>query len=66
MRPDVYTRVLLTIIALCLVIFTFRSVPFIREANADTPLSCTGELKANAFGGVEPSIGGYAISLKCR
>lgn len=65
MRPDLYTRVLLTIIAICLTVLTLRAVWPVPEAKAATSTTCTGELKANAWGGIEPALGGYKIQIRC-
>ena len=65
MRLDLYTRVLLTIIAICLTVLTLRAVWPVPEAKAAASTTCTGELKANAWGGIEASIGGYRIQITC-
>ena len=64
MRVDFYTKVILTIIAVCLLALTLRGAPL----DAGTPrhsMTCTGELKANAWGGAEASIGGYKVDVTC-
>lgn len=66
MRPDVYTRALLTFIAICLAVLTLRAASLFPEAKAGTSLKCTGELTANAWGGTEASIGGYRVEITCR
>jgi hypothetical protein len=60
----VLTPVLLTVIAICLVVLTLRTIS-IAPVHAATSLSCTGELKANAWGGTEASIGGYRVDIRC-
>ena len=60
----VLTAVSLTVIALCLVVLTLRVVS-VPSAQAGTSMSCTGDLKANAWGGMEPSIGGYKVNINC-
>jgi hypothetical protein len=65
MKSDFYVKVVLTVIAVCLVALTVNAfTPTIRAASAST--SCTGELKPNAYGGTNPSIGGYKVSLDCN
>ena len=65
MRVDLYTKATLTIIALCLLTITFRSVSWIPEVRAAGRITCTGQLKANAWGGVKESIGGYVVEVSC-
>lgn len=60
----VVTAISLTIIALCLVALTLRVVS-VPSAQARALISCTGDLKANAWGGLEPSIGGYKVNINC-
>jgi hypothetical protein len=65
MRPDLYVKVLLTIIAGCLVALTFRGgvIPGVRAA---APTTCTGEMKATTSGPMQASIGGsYTIRVTC-
>jgi len=65
MKPDSYTKVLLTIIAVCLVVLTLSVLNVEPVARAQSPFRCSGEAKANAFGGIESLTGGYEISLRC-
>jgi len=58
------TAVPLTVIALCLVVVTLRAISA-PPAHAATSISCTGELKANAFGGTQALIGGYKVDIRC-
>lgn len=60
----VFTAVSLTVIAICLVVLTLRVVS-IPSAQAGTLISCTGDLKANAWGGMQASIGGYKVNINC-
>jgi hypothetical protein len=64
MHRDPYTRFVLTVIAGCLIALVLRSSS--SDVGAQTTLKCTGQLKANAWGGSEPSIGGYSIDLNCK
>ena len=65
MKTDLYIKIVLTIIAACLLALTFNSfTPAVRAAGRST--TCTGELKANAFGATQPTIGGYKVNLECE
>jgi hypothetical protein len=66
MKSDIYTKVVLTIIAACLLVLTFQRAPFVAEARAANSMTCTGELKANAWGGIKEMIGGYKIQVECE
>lgn len=58
----------LLLLAIALGLWANIAVSLIRPvaASAQSEISCDGTLKANAFGGIEPSIGGYKISMKCE
>ena len=63
MKADLYLKVVLTVIAACLVALTINSfTPSVRASGSTT---CKGELKANAFGGTSALTGGYDIKLEC-
>ena len=61
---DTYTKFILTFIAICLVALIFMK--FEPRVTAQSSVNCTGTLKSNAFGGAEPIIGGYNVSVRCR
>ena len=67
MTTDKLTNVLLAAIAIALLMIALnpwlRPVPI--AAQAQISFDCTGELKANAWGGIEPTIGGYEVELSC-
>jgi hypothetical protein len=66
MKSDLYLRVLLTIIAACLIALTFRSGSLMPLARAATSTTCTGEMKATSSGPMQASIGAsYRIDVKC-
>lgn len=65
MRSDTYTKIVLTVIAACLLVLTIRVLNVAPVLRAATSYSCTGELKANAWGGVEATIGGYTVRVTC-
>jgi hypothetical protein len=63
---DRCTKILLVLIALGL--FANAIAPFGRPlpVRAADSFKCEGELKANAWGGTEATIGGYKVDLSCR
>lgn len=63
---DRYTKILLTIIAACLVALVARELPLVAPAHAQSGIRCDGELKANSWGGTEKSLGGYRVDITCR
>lgn len=64
---DRYTKVLLTIIAACLVALVARELPIVPPANAaQSAIQCQGELNANSWGATERTLGGYRVDIKCR
>ena len=66
MTSDRYTKIVLTIIAACLVVITIRALNAEPTVKAAASMSCTGEIKANAWGGVQATIGGYALKFTCE
>ncbi len=71
MRTDKLTKVLLGVIAIALWMIAIN--PWLRPAPVAAQekvsfesFKCTGELSANAWGGTEPTIGGYSVELKCK
>jgi hypothetical protein len=64
---DKTTKLPLAVIALGLWLNAF--VPLLRPARtvkASESFKCTGDLKANAWGGTEASIGGYRVDISCQ
>jgi len=66
MPVDLYTKVVLTLIAGCLVILALRAGPPVASVAAQAAITCEGQLKANAKGGTAPRVGGYQIRVSCR
>ena len=66
MKIDLYTKATLTVIAICLLVLTTRTVLLIPEAKAAAPTTCTGVLMANPYGGIKESIGGYRVAISCE
>jgi hypothetical protein len=62
---DRTTKIIL--IALALGLFANAIVPLVRPTvtSAAGGSHCTGTIKANAWGGTEPSIGGYQVDVNC-
>jgi hypothetical protein len=63
MKTDLYTKAVLTVIAIALVL-NFASYSS-RPALAQGQFHCKGKLKANVWGAIEPMIGGYDIEVDC-
>ncbi|MGF6658205.1 hypothetical protein OKW34_008795 [Paraburkholderia youngii] len=66
MNLDPYTKVALTVIAICLLVLAGRTISVGLEAEASTSLKCSGELRANPNGATAPSIGGYIVNIQCN
>jgi hypothetical protein len=67
MNSDLYVRMLLTIIAGCLMTLVFHSVSLMPWARAATSTTCTGEMKATSAGPMQASIGSsYKIQVTCN
>jgi hypothetical protein len=67
MRSDLYLKIVLTIIAACLVALTFRSVSLIPGVRAATETRCTGEMNATSTSAMQASLGAsYKIDVPCR
>ena len=67
MRSDLYVKVLLTVIAACLMALTLRNVSLIPGVRAATETKCTGEMNATSAGPMQASLGAsYAIEVTCR
>ena len=72
MKTDLYVKVVLTIIAACLLMLSVHqlapsaSAQIAPSAGAPTSFKCSGELKAGANGGTAAQVGGYKVELACR
>jgi hypothetical protein len=67
MRTDIYLRILLTIIAGCLVANIWQGLSLMPRVRAATPTTCTGEMKATSAGPMQASIGSsYKIQVTCN
>ena len=66
MTTDKTTKILLLLIALGLFLNVAAQLWRPEQVQAQSRTTCTGELTANAWGGVKEIIGGYSIKLDCR
>ena len=63
---DLYTKIVLTIIAVCLAALVARELTIVPPAHAQDSLRCDGELRANSWGATEKTLGGYRVDITCR
>ena len=63
---DRTAKIILSVLALGL--YANAIVPLLRPitASAQRSFKCEGELKANAWGGIEATVGGYKVAVDCR
>ena len=68
MKLDAYVKVLLTIIAGCLVVLTARSVTVLPQLRAAEPIACSGDMKPTSTpNAIQASLGAsYRIEVTCR
>jgi hypothetical protein len=67
MRTDLFLKVLLTIIAACLLVLTFRSGALIPAVRAAASTKCSGEMRATTAGPMQASLGAsYKIEVTCN
>ena len=67
MKSDLYLKVLLTIIAACLVALAVRGGSLMPGVRAGTSTTCTGEMKATSAGAMQASMGAsYRIQVTCN
>jgi len=67
MKIDLYTKTILTIIAVCLTIIILQTLPLFPKAMAFDTIRCIGNLKVLAHS--ESAIihpGGYGVDIRCR
>lgn len=61
------TKIVLTIIAACLVALVARDVPLVCPAQAaQSAIQCQGERKANSWGATDRTLGEYRVDNTCR
>jgi len=66
MKQDIYLKATLTVIALCLVIITAKSLPMISAAKAADLTHCTGTITVNSVGASKTITGGYDVDISCQ
>ena len=65
MHLDLYSKLVITIIAVCLVVIAIHSISLGPEAKAGRYTTCNGNLTTNTYGGTKPMVGGYQVTIKC-
>jgi hypothetical protein len=65
MKVDGSTKLLLVLIALGLWANALAPLFRPKTVRASSSATCTGTLKANAWGGEKASIGGYNVDISC-
>jgi hypothetical protein len=67
MKPDLYVKVLLTIIAGCLLALTLGRSSLMPPVRAAATTTCTGDLKATSAGQMQAAVGAsYRIQVTCN
>ena len=67
MKPDLYVKVLLTIIAACLVALTLGRRSLMPTLRAAAPITCTGDMKATSASQMQAAVGAsYRIEVTCN
>jgi hypothetical protein len=64
-QTDITTKLLLLSIAVALWASLLMPVFRPKSVKASADISCTGDLKANAWGGEKATIGGYKVDVTC-
>ena len=64
MKIDIFTKILLTIIAIAL--STIAANQLINPAIAYSSIQCKGELTVSSFGADTPISGGYNVDVTCN
>jgi hypothetical protein len=64
-KIDMTTKLLLLSIAVALWARLLMPVFHPKSVKASTDITCTGDLKANAWGGEKATIGGYKVDVTC-
>ncbi len=65
MQIDLYTKLILTIIAGCLLASLLRSGIGVTPLEAQRAITCHGQMTANAHGGTRANVGGYDFEVSC-
>src|SRR5215210_336839 len=65
MHVDLYTKSILTIIAVCLLVLVFRKHLIVPPLAAQRAFTCHGDMTANQYGGTRAKVGGYQFVVSC-
>ena len=65
MQIDLYTKLILTIIAGCLLALVLRSGIGVSPLAAQRAITCHGQMTANEHGGTKANVGGYQFEVSC-
>jgi len=65
MHLDLYTRLMLAVIAGCLLLITLRSGLGVSVLSAQRVITCHGRMTANEHGGTRANVGGYEFEVSC-
>jgi hypothetical protein len=67
MKPDLYVKVVLTMIAGCLLALTFGNRSLMPGVRAAASTTCTGDMKATSAGQMQAAVGAsYHIQVTCN
>jgi hypothetical protein len=65
MQMDLYTKLILTVIAACLLALVLRDGIGVSPLAAQHAITCHGQMTANEHGGTRASVGGYQFEVSC-
>ena len=65
MQIDLYTKLVLTVIAACLLILVLRDGIGVTPLAAQRAITCRGVMTANEHGGTRANVGGYQFDVSC-
>jgi hypothetical protein len=65
MQMDLYTKLILTVIAACLLALVLRDGIGVSPLTAQQTIVCHGQMTANEHGGTRANVGGYQFEVSC-
>jgi hypothetical protein len=65
MQIDLYTKLILTVIAGCLLALVLRDGIGVSPLAAQRAITCHGQMTANEHGGTRANVGGYQFEVSC-
>jgi hypothetical protein len=65
MQIDLYTKLILTVIAGCLLVLVLRGGVGVSPLAAQGAITCQGQMTANEHGGTRANVGGYQFDVSC-